>query len=138
MTSILAEHHGRYSGTGSWRDDTGAAHGYQASPTLAGTDDGLRHSFFHVCPEDPGQPDVALDIMLKPWAPSILGFDLDGLAGRGYWDDAMGALAHAFPLPGNLVETSCSFSDDTARVGGSSEKNAAARHIMWTERLTRG
>ncbi|MCB1359294.1 MAG: hypothetical protein KDK53_23245 [Maritimibacter sp.] len=62
---------------------------------------------------------------------------MGGLAGRGYWDDATGVLAYHIPLPGNLVEATYVFAEGTARVAGSSEKNAAGHFIMWTETLRR-
>ena len=137
MTAILEDHHGDYTGTGTWRDATGAQHRYQVTLTLAPRGDGLGLTFRHVFHEEEEQPDVALDLTLAPTAPGLLGFDLGGLAGRGYWDETTAVLAYHIPLPGNLVEATYVFADGSARVAGSSEKNAAGHFIMWTETLQR-
>lgn len=137
MTDILKAHHGRYTGQGEWRDETGAHHAYEVTLTLEARAGGLGLGFRHVFHEEHDQPDVNFDVTLAVRAPSILGFDLGGLAGRGYFDEATGTLAYAIPIPGNHVEASYRFADGACLVAGSSEKNAAGHYIMWTETLTR-
>lgn len=136
--TILTPFHGQYTGAGAWRDEAGTGHAYAVSLTLEARAGGLGLAFRHVFHEEDNQPDVTLDLTLVPRASSILGADMGGLAVRGYWDDDTGVLGYAIPIPGNLVEATYVFdSDGTARVAGSSEKNAAGHFIMWTERLAR-
>lgn len=137
MTSILVSHHGSYAGSGEWRDDAGGHHRYDVTLTLEARTGGLGLTFRHVFPEEPDQPDVNFDVTLEGRAPSILAFDLGGLAGRGFWDDDTGLLHYAIPIPGNLVEATYRFHDGGCLVAGSSEKNAAGHYIMWTETLAR-
>lgn len=137
MTAPLTDLLGHYEGTGTWRDTTGTHHAYGVRLTLEARGEALGLSFRHVFHEEAGQPDVTLDLTLMPTAPGLLAFDLGGLPGRGYWDGDTGVLAYQIPIPGNLVEATYLFDGGTVRVAGSSEKNAAGHHIMWTETLTR-
>ncbi|MGI3165058.1 hypothetical protein [Pseudooceanicola sp. 200-1SW] len=127
---------GRFQGQGTWRDEAGDSHRYQVEMTLEARDEGLHLSFTHVFTEEPETEDVSFALVLRPEAPSILGFSIPGLPpGRGYYAEDL--LHYTLPLPGNAVEVSCFFTASGCRVAGSSERNKAGRFIMWDERLSR-
>lgn len=135
MTQLADTYLGQYSGKGRWRDGTGASHAYDVTCAIARTGQDLTITFTHVFHEEPDTADVHLDLTLSAVAPSILEFSLGPVSGRGYEDSDL--LHYDIPLPGNLVEATYRFDGDTCLVSGSSERNSAGHHIMWTERLTR-
>ena len=137
MTALSTGHFGCYFGTGRWRDDTGASHAYRVTLVVTRVTGGVRVRFTHEFFEEPEAEDVHLDLTLTGDVPSLLGFELGPVRGRGY--QTADVLHYDIPLPGNLVSATHIFAaDGTCRVVGASEKNAAGRTIMWEEVLTRG